>query len=384
MRKITVFFDGSMYVWRWLQPLLWSKKELLKVGYELEFLKSPSLYVIKKDYLKLKIDYQKEFSKIKNRDIVFLAFHHMSYFCAIDIDERCNMLKKIKRNCNTLVWLDCADSTGTCMFDVLPYVDIYLKKQLLKDRSNYTKNFLGQRKYVDYYVNKYNLPIPENDIKSEITLDLEDVNKLDVSWNVSLWNMSCASKFEVLKNIFAINTFHKDQIRKPSKNRRLYIFFNGQIPKESSAIAYQRRQAIEIIQRVNRIECQAPVERIEHSEYVNNFRNSICSISPFGYGEICNRDFEAFMFGNCLIKPSMEEIETFPNLFIKNKTYIPIDWDFEVLPSIIEQLYLEDKKDFFYNIAIEGQKEFLKYTCSKERKELFVKHIDEVLTKHNS
>lgn len=31
-----------------------------------------------------------------------------------------------------LVWLDTADSTGTCMFDVMPYVDLYFKKQLLK------------------------------------------------------------------------------------------------------------------------------------------------------------------------------------------------------------------------------------------------------------
>ena len=41
-----------------------------------------------------------------------------------------------------LVWLDTTDSSGTTCFEVLPYVDLYAKNQLLKDRTRYTASLL--------------------------------------------------------------------------------------------------------------------------------------------------------------------------------------------------------------------------------------------------
>lgn len=46
-----------------------------------------------------------------------------------------------------LVWLDTADSTGTCMFDVMPYVDLYFKKQLLKNTEDYCRDVYGTRTF---------------------------------------------------------------------------------------------------------------------------------------------------------------------------------------------------------------------------------------------
>ena len=60
------------------------------------------------------------------------------------------------------------------------------------------------------------------------------------------------------------------------------------------------------------------------------------TFSPFGWGEICYRDFEAYFSGSLLIKPSMDHIETWPNLYIKNQTYIPCRWD---LKDLVDMIY---------------------------------------------
>ena len=51
-------------------------------------------------------------------------------------------------------------------------------------------------------------------------------------------------------------------------------------------------------------------------------------MSPFGYGEIAWRDYEAVMCGALLLKPDMSHCETDPSIFIPNETYVPIKWDF--------------------------------------------------------
>jgi hypothetical protein len=49
--------------------------------------------------------------------------------------------------------------------------------------------------------------------------------------------------------------------------------------------------------------------------------------SPFGYGEVSWRDYEAVMCGSLLIKPDMSHIETRPDIFVPLETYVPVRWD---------------------------------------------------------
>lgn len=61
------------------------------------------------------------------------------------------------------------------------------------------------------------------------------------------------------------------------------------------------------------------------------YRQELASVravfSPFGYGEICFRDFEATHAGAVLIKPDMSHLQTWPNIFEPNVTYQPVHWD---------------------------------------------------------
>ena len=50
-------------------------------------------------------------------------------------------------------------------------------------------------------------------------------------------------------------------------------------------------------------------------------------LSPFGWGELCLRDYEAVLGGALLLKPDMSHLETWPDVFVPHDTYAPFDWD---------------------------------------------------------
>lgn len=67
------------------------------------------------------------------------------------------------------------------------------------------------------------------------------------------------------------------------------------------------------------------------SEFINVMRKSKCTLSPYGMGEFCFRDFEIIQYGSVMIKPDMSKIKTIPNIFIPYETYIPCSHDWSDL-----------------------------------------------------
>jgi hypothetical protein len=63
--------------------------------------------------------------------------------------------------------------------------------------------------------------------------------------------------------------------------------------------------------------------------------NSRLCFSPFGYGELCWRDIEAFQTGAVLIKPDMGHLQTLPDLYEPGVTYLPVRWDFSDLEDVV-------------------------------------------------
>jgi hypothetical protein len=90
---------------------------------------------------------------------------------------------------------------------------------------------------------------------------------------------------------------------------------------------------------------------IKYNDYISELINSKLCISPFGYGEVCWRDFEAILAGSLLIKPDMSHLVTKPNIYIPYETYVPINWDYSDL----------EEKCIYY---IENQKERYKITSN--------------------
>lgn len=364
MRKISVFYDGSHYIYRWLKPLFAARKEFKQHGYIIEYpIAIQYLPIIKKGE-RLNIEKMQH----GKYDVVFLAFHHStSYLCNCPESERANILGKIKNHCKMLVWLDTADSIGCGMFDVMPYVDLYLKKQLLKDKSIYTRNIYGARLFCEYYHNK--LKIDDKQLNRIYpTLDAKYFNKLGVSWNVGMGDIF-AKGYHLLLTPYKCTQPHLTSPDSPVK--RLDLHFRGS--GWSKIAGYQRSLCKELVNGLKDISHPDVNSKIPYKEYAAEIQSARMVISPFGWGEICTRDFEAFVNGATLIKPDMSHCETWPNVYIENKTYMPLDWDFNNFRAILDEYSVNPGK--FQAIAKNGQELYMLYRSSKKAKDLFVKHI---------
>ena len=113
--------------------------------------------------------------------------------------------------------------------------------------------------------------------------------------------------------------------------------------------------------------------KISRFKYLNEIKNSKFVVSPFGWGEICPRDFETFFHGGVLIKPDMTIFDTWPNWYISKKTYLPINWDLKDFNNKIK--FALNNYNKLKKIAINAQKNYLIYTTGKKSKEIFAKRF---------
>ena len=98
-------------------------------------------------------------------------------------------------------------------------------------------------------------------------------------------------------------------------------------------------------------------ERLSTKDFRAKLSDTKIFPSPFGWGEIGVRDYEAFIYGGLLFKPNMDHMMTWPNIFIDSLTYISIDWGFEKMEEQIDELLSNNLKRI--EIATYGQKAYL-------------------------
>jgi hypothetical protein len=67
--------------------------------------------------------------------------------------------------------------------------------------------------------------------------------------------------------------------------------------------------------------------RVSLKEFNRQLRASRIALSPWGWGEITDRDFRVINNRTLLIKPDMSHVQTSPNVYIPHETYVPVKWD---------------------------------------------------------
>ena len=77
-------------------------------------------------------------------------------------------------------------------------------------------------------------------------------------------------------------------------------------------------------------------DKLPYQEYIQTLYNSKVAISPFGMGELCFRDFECMQFGTIIIKPSMSMVNTIPNIYESNDTYLSVNYDWSNLNETVD------------------------------------------------
>ncbi|HTN21385.1 MAG TPA: glycosyltransferase [Pelobium sp.] len=268
-----------------------------------------------------------------------------------DVEYLIEYLSKLRQNVGKVIWFDAADSTGSSDFGLIPYVDVFLKKQLLKDNNYYLKP--RSENDLRIWMNRGNSPATY----SFVPCPANELHKLKVGWNIGLNDYRYFGyKLSRLSNYLPYSMYPLKYTEVLS-NRTLDLTFRGTIHQERTRayrISEQRNIILDALKKINgKIASGPPIHK---SSYWKELRSSKLSISPYGWGEICYRDFETFIAGALLIKPSMEHLKTYPDIFKPLETYIPITWDLANLEEGID--YLIANFSDYQHIAKHGQEQY--------------------------
>lgn len=346
MKRVHFLANRESIVNYTLAPVRHNRRKLRERGYDIRIFYSPTDACLDCDILCLisKPTYQ-------------LVGETQSVF--VDGGPIVELLKKGRAKAGKVIWMDDSDSSSVTHFELMPYIDLYLKKQVLVDKDLYRKPFYGGRIFTQFYHD--NFGVEDQDPFTQFhPLDEADEHKLRVSWNIGLGDMFSAFS---LKNLaqryvpdlvpvnYSVNFYDTksdkpvDAFLRTSANlsrqtvgfhrqemlRRLDSYFethpsrSGMIGNNVYAGAGERPACLPEVG--GRLPLKVYREVMSKTKVVP---------SPFGWGELGVRDYEAFIFGGMLLKPSMDHMDTFPNIFVPGGTFRPMKWDYSDMDDLIE------------------------------------------------
>ena len=262
--------------------------------------------------------------------------------------EVLDRLDAFRQKVRRLVWFDNYESSGSMQPSVMPFVDAYYKQQLLKDRSTYLRPLYGGRLHTDFYHRSFdvidNQPAYSEPVRSE------DLSKLNVSWNSSLADYSLMGP--IIAGLYQRLRW-SPLLRAPrrwtpaSSPRPIKFSARFGTSHTRATVRFQRQRMREIVGD------SQDTKKLGRRAYFQEMERSTMVIAPFGWGEITLRDFEAFIAGSAVIKPDMDHMETWPDLYQDGVTVLTCRWDLTGLADLLERV--SDSPEEFQTVAASGQ-----------------------------
>lgn len=198
---------------------------------------------------------------------------------------------------------------------VNPHVDLYVKRQLFRDPRAYHASTLGDTNLVDYYSKLYNL----EDEERHFHVPADFFHKLLLGPGL-------------LTGSYLLNAFDAGKNLSQPKTIDLHARFSCSGTPWYSAMRSDALQACKQLPAAQ-VVCGSGVSR---KEFLTELAQSKMCFSPFGYGEVCWRDYEAALYGALLLKPDMSHLQTNPDIFVKDETYVALSWDFSDFQDVVE------------------------------------------------
>jgi len=254
-----------------------------------------------------------------------------------------DLLKKLRTKYRRIAFFHDDAGGGIPRLEILPFVDLFYSKALFKDTSLYNKSLYGKELYSDYYHKRYGIIDP--DARERMGENRpEELSKLRLSWNIGIGDYPRGT-LRQRSGILAARLISPQSARffylptRPIQpvNKELFPIHCriGMISRPS--INYQRSLIMETVSSVP----EFLTGMVPQSRFNREIKHAKITVSPFGWGELCLRDFEAVRNASLLLKPDMSHLETWPNVFIPEETYIPFNWDADNLVEIALR-YLKD------------------------------------------
>lgn len=252
------------------------------------------------------------------------------------------VLEDLNNGNRKIVWFDNFASSESNYIELLPYVDVFLRRQVLVNKRKY----LIDRPYRPWDKSYY------EEKNKKIYIKENEIDKIKVGWNIGLCDYRNIS--------FPLNLINQ-YVRKPIRFKELKEKQND-VHYRGTNRSYHRKRSYDEIVKSNSKYNIITEGRVSKEKYLNEIANSKIVISPFGYGEICHRDFETIIGGALLFKPDMSHLITWPNFYKPWDTFIPYNWDSFDLGNKIQNV-LENYNE--YRIIItKAQKRYDYYANS--------------------
>lgn len=219
-----------------------------------------------------------------------------------------------------LIFVDPYAQASTKYFNLLPYVDRFLKRQCYKQRDNYKRQFVGGSMFTDYLSRELKFDFDDWSVGSVVPEGYED--RISPGWN-----LGTSKKFKqaLRKPLFPF--------LKPSKSIDIFCRLSLGSANQKEWYYQYRYAAVEALNPLKadyKVATSGGFEGtslVPRRQYFRELKSSRIIFSPFGWGETCWRDFEAICYDGLLVKPSMAHLETNPQIFIEGETYVPVRWD---------------------------------------------------------
>ena len=202
-------------------------------------------------------------------------------------------------------------------------VDLYIKKHVLRDRGYYGRPTLGDTNLTDHYARRLGLPEPE------VRFDIPP---------------GFLQKIVIGPSFATAPTILPELLRKPPPVGGRAIDLHARF--EQGGTPWYRAMRAEANAAVTSLQGGVTMVRgqgVHHAQFLAEMRHSKICISPFGYGEVCWRDYEAALTGAALVKPDMSHVETDPDIFIPWETYAPVAWDLSDFADVVQRLLADER-----------------------------------------
>lgn len=212
-----------------------------------------------------------------------------------------------------LVYFDGDDDPNVLWHGVLDAVDLCVKKHVFADPADYTRSYVGKTNLTDYVHHLSGTSFAEDIIPASGNLPPALAAKLHLGWSIALDDKIA----ELARNVDAL----------PHPARDIDLSCRAYVPPTTwtHPMRLAALQAMESLG--DRLRILAPRDRVPQDVYYQEMLRSRMCVSPFGYGEICWRDFEAILCGCLLVKPDMGHVRSLPDVFQPHVTYVPVRWD---------------------------------------------------------
>jgi hypothetical protein len=298
-----------------------------------------------KDSFKIVSDFNYLIEKDKN-ELLFIVGWQDNWSTS---DTKITQLLKLREKYRKIAFFEDNASSESELLGILPSIDLLYKRTVYVDKTNYQKEFSENRIFSEFYKDKFNLDSSQNEASYPRIQNIEDLKKIKLAWNIGFGTFPLSKNRNKVSSLLykylgpnSLNILpKKDYFRKglptPTIKRCQARFdFKGY----GKLVGYQRELFLKIIDgNPNFL-----TGRISPNEYNKEIKLVSAILSPFGWGEVCFRDFEAIFSGAVLVKPDMSHLETYPNIFQNDISYLPINWDGSDLKEKVQMLFLDESK----------------------------------------